>query len=67
MSDTTIINTHSDYQQVKAEVEILLQKATDGGGFNSLSETEDEELLRLSYLMKAWEERYYPMPTFIHA
>lgn len=59
---TTII-TNTDYQQVQADVEALLQKATKGGGFASLNEKEDCELLRLSHLIKAYEEEHFPMPA----
>jgi HTH-type transcriptional regulator/antitoxin HigA len=59
----TSITTETEYQQVRAAVESYLQQATRGGGFASLSETEDRELLRLSHLMKAYEEVHFPMPT----
>lgn len=58
----TILN-ETDYRRVQAEVETYLQKATEGGGFASLSEEEDHKLLRLSHLMKAYEEIHYPMPV----
>ena len=60
---TTSITTETEYQQIRAAVEAYLQQATKGGGFASLSETEDRELLRLSHLMKAYEEEHFPMPT----
>lgn len=59
----THIQTEADYRQVQAEVETYLQKATQGGGFASLSEDDDRELLRLSHLMKAYEEKHFPMPS----
>lgn len=59
----THIQTEADYRQVQAEVETYLQKATQGGGFASLSEEDDRELLRLSHLMKAYEEEHFPMPS----
>jgi len=59
----TDVNTEEDYKQVQAEVETYLQKATLGGGFDSLSGADDQELLRLSHLMRAYEEQHYPMPT----
>lgn len=59
----TEINSDADYRQVQAAVEIYLQRATQGGGFASLSETDDHELLRLSHLMRTWEQTHYPMPT----
>ena len=56
------MNTETQYRQVQAEVEALLQKATQGGGFASLSEQEDQQLLRASHLVKVYEEKQYPMP-----
>lgn len=59
----TDIKSESDYRQVQAEVETYLQKATQGGGFASLSEEDDSELLRLSHIMRTHEQKHYPMPT----
>ena len=59
----TDIQSEADYRQVQAEVEAYLQQATQGGGFASLSESDDQELLRLSQLMRAYEQQHYPMPT----
>ena len=59
----TAINTESDYRQVQAEVESYLQKATQGGGFASLSENDDHKLLQLSHLMRTYEQEHYPMPA----
>lgn len=57
------IKNEFDYRQVQTEVEIYLQKATQGGGFASLTEEDDRELLRLSHLMRTYEQEHYPMPT----
>ena len=59
----TQITTEAEYKQVQASIEGYLQQATKGGGFASLSEADDQELLRLSHLMKAYEEEHFPMPT----
>lgn len=59
----TTINTESAYRQIQAVIEGYLQKATEGGGFASLSEEDDRELLRLSHLMRAYEQEHFPMPT----
>ena len=59
----TVITTEAKYREVQAEVEAFLQKATQGGGFASLTEQEDQELLRLSHLVKTYEEAHYPMPA----
>jgi len=56
----TIIS-ETEYRRVQAEVENYLRKATQGGGFASLSDADNRELLRLSRLMKAYEEMHYPM------
>ncbi len=57
------IETEVQYLQIKAEMEALLQKATQSGGFASLTEQEDQELLRLSHMVKAYEDIHHPMPT----
>ena len=62
MENLTSIQNEAEYRQTQAKVETYLQKATKGGGFASLSEEDDRELLRLSFLMKAYEEQYFPMP-----
>lgn len=59
----TDIKSEFDYQQVRAGVEVYLQRATQGGEFASLSEQDDRELLRLSHLMRAYEQEHHPMPT----
>jgi HTH-type transcriptional regulator/antitoxin HigA len=59
----TDIQSEADYRQVQVQVEAYLQQATQGGGFASLSESDDQELLRLSHLMRAYEQQHYPMPT----
>jgi HTH-type transcriptional regulator / antitoxin HigA len=56
------INSDAMYRQAQAMVETYLQKVTAGGGFASLSADDDQELLRLSHLVRAWEEAHYPMP-----
>lgn len=59
----TEIQSEIVYRQVQSEVEAYLQKATQGGGFASLNEEDDQELLRLSHLMRAYEQQHYPMPS----
>ena len=59
----TAIKCEFDYRRVQTEVEIYLQKATQGGGFASLTGEDDRELLRLSHLMRTYEQEHYPTPT----
>ncbi len=56
------INSNDEYRQVMDMVEVYLQKATQGGGFKSLSEKEQGELNRLSLLAEAWEDNIPLMP-----
>lgn len=56
------INSEEEYQQVMEKVETYLQKATRGGGFQSLSILEQDELHRLSLLAEAWEDNIPLMP-----
>ncbi|MBK7937798.1 MAG: helix-turn-helix domain-containing protein [Lewinellaceae bacterium] len=44
------------------KVETYLQKATRGGGFQSLAPEEQHELHRLSLLAEAWEDNIPLMP-----
>lgn len=44
------------------EIEVFLQKATNGGGFEILTPEEGNELLRLSLLAEAYEDSIPIMP-----
>ena len=59
---TTILKTESEYKQVMAEIEVLLQKATYNGGFASLSSEETEQLRTLSLQAEAYEDAIPIMP-----
>ena len=56
------INSEEEYRQVMEKVETYLQKATRGGGFQSLPSTEQDELQHLSLLAEAWEDGIPLMP-----
>lgn len=56
------INSEVEYRQVMDKVETYLQKATRGGGFQSLPSGEQDELQRLSLLAEAWEDNIPLMP-----
>lgn len=58
----TKIRTAAEYEQVMQIIEGYLQKATQGGGFQSLSPAESEELQRLSLLAETWEDSIPVMP-----
>lgn len=54
--------TYIDYQQLMAQIEIFLQKATAGGGFTALSPDEAAKLAQLSEWAEAYEDRIPLMP-----
>ncbi|MCF8243663.1 MAG: helix-turn-helix domain-containing protein [Saprospiraceae bacterium] len=58
----TKIRTATEYEQVMQIIEGYLQKATTGGGFQSFSTYESEELQRLSQLAEVWEDSLPIMP-----
>jgi HTH-type transcriptional regulator/antitoxin HigA len=50
------IKNEAQYNEVTASIEKFISKATEGGGFNSLSATEAEELSHLSLLVELYED-----------
>ncbi|MEE1884023.1 helix-turn-helix domain-containing protein [Pedobacter flavus] len=64
------IRNEKQYAQVMVLIENFIQKATDGGGFSTLSETEANELQRLTRLAEAYEDnnlKIMPLPVNISA
>ena len=59
----TKIRTAEEYKQIMQIIEGYITKATDGGGFQSLSDAEAEELKKLSLLAEAWEDSIPLMPV----
>jgi HTH-type transcriptional regulator / antitoxin HigA len=58
----TKVRTATEYSQVMQIIEGYLQKATQGGGFQSLLPQESEELQRLSLIAETWEDSIPLMP-----
>lgn len=52
----------TEYQALMVRIETFLQKATAGGGFDSLSAEEGDELAGLSLLAEAYEDSIPLMP-----
>ncbi|MDR3696400.1 helix-turn-helix domain-containing protein [Mucilaginibacter sp.] len=62
------IRNEAQYNQVMALIERFISKATEGGGFSSLSATEAEELSHLSLLAEQYEDdvlKIMPLPVTI--
>lgn len=64
------IRNEKQYQQVMELIEGYLQRATDGGGFQALSQREADELEKLSLLAERYEDedmQLMPMPVTLSA
>lgn len=62
------IRTKKQYDQIMSLVENYITKATDGGGFKSLTKKENEELKKLSLLAEQYEDevlKIMPLPVTI--
>ena len=62
------IRNKNQYNQVTKLIDLLLAKATDGGGFSSLTKKESKELEALSRLVAEYEEnilKLWPLPITI--
>ena len=56
------VTNENEYKETMATIETYLQKATQGGGFESLSPAEADELHRLSVMAEAYEDSIPLMP-----
>jgi HTH-type transcriptional regulator / antitoxin HigA len=56
------IENEANYLKNMAKIEVYLQKATQNGGFSSLTLPEREDLRQLSLLAESWEDAEPMMP-----
>lgn len=64
------IRNEAQYNQILALIETFITKATEGAGFNSLSDADAEELAALSLLAEQYEDdvlKIMPLPVTITA
>jgi len=64
------ITTEAQYKQVMALIALFIAKATDGGGFHSLSTADSIELAEISLLAEKYEDEVsniMPLPVTINA
>lgn len=64
------IRNEAQYSQVMALIENFIKKATNGGGFNSLTSIDSDELSVLSKLAEHYEDnvlKIMPLPLTINA
>lgn len=66
----TKIRTEAQYNQILQLIESFIKKATENGGFHSLSDAESNELEKLSLLAEQYEDqalKIMPIPVTINA
>jgi HTH-type transcriptional regulator/antitoxin HigA len=56
------ISNDSQYREYKKEMEILIQKGTELGDMELLTEADKEEFIRLTDAISEWEAAYHPLP-----
>jgi HTH-type transcriptional regulator/antitoxin HigA len=64
------IRTETQYYQIMQLIETFIKKATDNGGFHTLSDLESKELEKLSLLVEQYEDqvlKIMPIPVTINA
>ncbi|MEX2482936.1 MAG: hypothetical protein WED10_00150 [Brumimicrobium sp.] len=55
--------TRKEYDKVMSKIEVLLQKATELGGFKNLSKSERSKLSQLSVMAEQFEDGISLMPV----
>lgn len=64
------IRNEGQYNQIMVMIEGFIKKATEGGGFSSLSESDADELTHLSGLAEQYEDnvlKLMPLPLSINS
>lgn len=56
------ISSDSQYREYKKEMEGLIQKGTQLGDMELLSESDKEDFVRLTDDISEWEAAYHPLP-----
>lgn len=56
------ISNDSQYREYKKEMEILIQKGTELGDMELLTEADKEEFIQLTDAISEWEAAYHPLP-----
>jgi HTH-type transcriptional regulator/antitoxin HigA len=54
--------TRAEFEGAEAQMELLLSKATEKVGFESLSQEENNALQRYTNIVEAYESEHYVMP-----
>ena len=56
------IKTENEYRSVCAKIDLLIDKGTKMGDMELLSDTDKNEYVKLSAMIRTWEKAHYPHP-----
>ena len=56
------INSDSQYREYKSKLEVLIQKGTELGDMELLSQEDKEDFICLTDAIYEWEAAYHPLP-----
>jgi len=60
--ETKSIKTEKEYRSVCTAMDVLIDKGTQMGNMELLTEPDKNEYVRLSALVRTWEKAHYPHP-----
>jgi len=60
--ETKSIKTEKEYRSVCTAMDVLIDKGTQMGNMELLTEPDKNEYVRLSAMVRTWEKAHYPHP-----
>lgn len=60
------IKTEKDYRNICSSMDLLIDKGTQLGDMELLSDTDNNEYVRLSAMARSWEKVNYPHPIAVN-
>jgi len=61
-----IITTENEYRNVCQQMNAIINKGTELGDMELLPETDKNEYIRLSEMVRKWEAIHYPFPIVVN-
>ena len=59
------ITTETEYRSICAMMDDIIAKGTALGDMEALPQTDKDEYMRLSLLVREWEDIHYPTPIIV--
>ena len=60
------ITNEKEYRDICRQMNIIIGKGTALGDMELLSETDKNEYIRLSKMVRQWENTHYPFPVVVN-